>query len=66
MIRSTDPTFATDCTKFQPTNDTFLIDGTALNPNEPLFYLVAPTLPGPGSWGQRSDRTERFPNCPGI
>ena len=63
VARSNDPGFSIDCTTIT-TGDTRWVDSTPLPPGVAFYYLVRPTAPNAGSWGQDSDGVERNDVCP--
>jgi hypothetical protein len=64
VARSTDPSFASNCTLFPATANTFVLDTVAMSPGDLAFFNVRPTSPNLGSWGQDSDLVERIFTCP--
>lgn len=64
VARSSNATFSSGCTLFATTTAS-LLDQTTPTPNAALFYLVRPSAPHAGSWGRRSNGTERsLAGCP--
>jgi len=63
VARSTVADFSSGCTLFT-TAQTVLIDPTNPFPGQVLRYLIRPSLPSAGSWGQDSSNSERVFACP--
>jgi hypothetical protein len=62
VVRSPTPDFSSGCTEFS-SSQPFVIDAE-LPPDESRFYyLVRPSAPHVGSWGQNSDGTPRAVSC---
>jgi hypothetical protein len=62
VLRSTTEDFSSGCTLFS-TNQPFIVDPQAPPAGGTFYYLVRPTSPYRGSWGQNSDGTPRTVGC---
>ncbi len=63
VARSMARDFPNDCTLFSTTQP-FVVDSDVPPSERVLYYLVRPSAPHTGSWGQYSDGTPRIVNCP--
>jgi hypothetical protein len=62
VLRSTTPDFSSGCTLFS-SSDPFIIDAEVPPYGTEFNYLVRPSAPYIGSWGQLSDGSERVAAC---
>jgi hypothetical protein len=63
VARSSDPTFASDCTTFS-TATTSISDPAVPDLGGVFFYLLRSVSPHVGSWGRGSAGVERTTSCP--
>jgi len=64
VARSSAADFSAGCILWPPTALPYIDDVAAPAEDEVFYYLVRPLTPLAGSWGQRSDDTERGFTCP--
>lgn len=63
VARSSSPRFETDCSRF-PTSVAAFDDAVSPPAGAARYYLVRAVSPFAGSWGRRSDGSERVLTCP--
>jgi hypothetical protein len=62
VVRSTTRDFSSECAVFS-SSQLFIIDGEMPSIAGGFYYLVRPSAPHVGSWGQNSDGTPRAVSC---
>jgi hypothetical protein len=65
VVRSNTPGFSSGCMRFS-TSQSFIVDPVAPHSGHIYYYLIRPSVPNVGSWGQSSDGTPRTVSCLGT